>query len=165
MLKGPGVWPVVCGEVELPTLLLRSLTSVVDGGVNEVCDDTSLDELLRVLPRSFAGDGALSEPWGDSESLILVTRLALAGPDGPERCRFGRVYEGESELFMILKSTLMALTELGWGGSPLLYGVGLVWLWLIVGFCACESLMWNKGLQSTLSLMMTSHYRSRQIPH
>ncbi len=152
--------PAVRGEAVLGTLFIRCelVSSVTDGGVNEVCDDASLEELLRELPRSLAGDGALSEPEGDSESPMLVARPMLAGPT-PDFCRFGRLYDGESALFIMLKSTLMVLTPFGLFGKPVLYAVGLVFC-LIAEFCACESRICSSGLQSMLSLMVTSHIRA-----
>ena len=84
---------------------------VVEGGVNELCDDASLDEFVLLL-LLFAGDGALSDPDGDSESLMLVTRPTLPGPLNPALCRFGNEYEGESALFAMLKSTCTLLLPL-----------------------------------------------------
>ena len=106
--------------------LFKSLVFVTEGGVNELCDDASLLELVRLLPlRSFAGEGALSDPDGDKESLMLVTRPTLPGPFiCPGRCRFGREYEGESALVAMLKSICTLLTPFGLLGNPVLYAVG-----------------------------------------
>jgi hypothetical protein len=63
------------GDCPVPCDWPETLSLVLDGDVKELCDDASLVELLRLLvSRSLAGDGALSEPEGERDSLMLVTR-------------------------------------------------------------------------------------------